>query len=272
MRWSRVGILCAVSMGAALAVGRAQTPPVDSHSGPASIGQSRAPKRAPAHERPDFGTATTVWHTIPASDFDPDTACASGCTDYTSTWNPSLGNYNYRRYVTAGQPRLFGSPRLPGGALLQFIEYDYCDNNGAGRLVFNVYICDYLGVCSQTPYHTYTTAGTDGCAAAIFPVPPYTVDNFGSKILVEVGWGVSDDTLQLAGVSFAYTLQVSPAPGVATFNDVPTTDPFFQFIEALVSAGITGGCGGGNFCPDAPVTRRQMAVFLAKSLGLNWGQ
>ena len=29
--------------------------------------------------------------------------------------------------------------------------------------------------------------------------------------------------------------------------------------------GITGGCGGGNYCPDNPVTRAQMAVFLLKA-------
>jgi len=51
---------------------------------------------------------------------------------------------------------------------------------------------------------------------------------------------------------------------------VPTGHPFFQFIEALAAAGITGGCGNGNYCPDNPVTRGQMAVFLAKALGLHW--
>ena len=30
------------------------------------------------------------------------------------------------------------------------------------------------------------------------------------------------------------------------------------------------GCGSGNFCPDSPLTRRQMAVFLSKALGLHW--
>jgi len=63
---------------------------------------------------------------------------------------------------------------------------------------------------------------------------------------------------------------VSPAPGFATFNDVPTTDPAFQFVEALAASGVSAGCGGGNFCPDLPVTRRQMAVFLSKALGLHW--
>jgi hypothetical protein len=63
---------------------------------------------------------------------------------------------------------------------------------------------------------------------------------------------------------------VSPAPPFATFNDVPTTHPFFQYVEALAESGVTGGCGSGNYCPDAPVTRGQMAVFLAKALGLHW--
>ncbi len=30
--------------------------------------------------------------------------------------------------------------------------------------------------------------------------------------------------------------------------------------------GITGGCGNGNYCPNNPVTRQQMAVFLLKAL------
>jgi hypothetical protein len=64
--------------------------------------------------------------------------------------------------------------------------------------------------------------------------------------------------------------RVSDAPAVATFGDVPTSHPFFQFIEALAASGITGGCGGGNFCPDAPMTRGQMAAFLAKALGLHF--
>jgi hypothetical protein len=46
------------------------------------------------------------------------------------------------------------------------------------------------------------------------------------------------------------------------FADVPSTDSFCGFIERMADDGITGGCGGGNFCPNDPVTRGQMAVFL----------
>jgi S-layer homology domain len=51
---------------------------------------------------------------------------------------------------------------------------------------------------------------------------------------------------------------------------VPTGHPQFQFIEALAASGITAGCGSGNYCPNANLTRGQMAVFLAKALGLHW--
>jgi S-layer homology domain len=56
-----------------------------------------------------------------------------------------------------------------------------------------------------------------------------------------------------------------------SFDDVPVDHPFRQFIGALAASGITAGCGNGNFCPDNPLTRGQMAVFLAKALGLHWG-
>jgi hypothetical protein len=59
----------------------------------------------------------------------------------------------------------------------------------------------------------------------------------------------------------------TPSPGgCAGFNDVPAGSPFCPFIEELVRRGITSGCGGGNYCPSASVTRAQMAVFLLRTL------
>ena len=53
-------------------------------------------------------------------------------------------------------------------------------------------------------------------------------------------------------------------PGV--FGDVACPSLFASWIEQLANEGITAGCGGGNYCPDDPVTRQQMAVFLLKAL------
>jgi len=36
----------------------------------------------------------------------------------------------------------------------------------------------------------------------------------------------------------------------------------------LANEGISAGCGNGNFCPEVPVTRAQMAVFLVKAFSL----
>jgi hypothetical protein len=97
------------------------------------------------------------------------------------------------------------------------------------------------------------------------------IDNFQRHYQVSVLNSIGDGTVKLGGVIVGYRLRVSPAPAVATFpNDVPTNHPFFRFIEALAAAGITSGCAPLSYCPDNPITRGEMAVFLAAALGLHW--
>jgi hypothetical protein len=50
------------------------------------------------------------------------------------------------------------------------------------------------------------------------------------------------------------------------FDDVPESSPFCRFIEDLSNRGVVSGCGGGNYCPTAAVTREQMAVFVLRTL------
>jgi hypothetical protein len=55
----------------------------------------------------------------------------------------------------------------------------------------------------------------------------------------------------------------SPPQEIGTvFADVPVGSFAAAWIEALALAGVTAGCGGGNYCPNDPITREQMAVFL----------
>ena len=54
---------------------------------------------------------------------------------------------------------------------------------------------------------------------------------------------------------------------IGRFTDVPVSNPYCGFIERLAADGITGGCTPTQFCPDAPVTRAQMAVFIETALG-----
>ena len=64
-----------------------------------------------------------------------------------------------------------------------------------------------------------------------------------------------------------YGVSHLPPPATGTvFGDVPSDGFAAEWIEELSALGVTAGCGGGNYCPNDPVTRDQMAVFLLKTL------
>ncbi|HEX4441440.1 MAG TPA: FG-GAP-like repeat-containing protein [Thermoanaerobaculia bacterium] len=57
----------------------------------------------------------------------------------------------------------------------------------------------------------------------------------------------------------------TPPACSGVFADVPCPSSFADWVEQLAAEGVTGGCGGGNYCPSDSVTRAQMAVFLLKT-------
>jgi predicted outer membrane repeat protein len=60
----------------------------------------------------------------------------------------------------------------------------------------------------------------------------------------------------------------TPPPATGVFSDVPADYWAAAWIEQLAAEGITGGCGGGKYCPKTIVNRAQMAVFLVKTFTL----
>lgn len=60
----------------------------------------------------------------------------------------------------------------------------------------------------------------------------------------------------------------NPPPATQIFSDVPLSDPAAPYISEAVRRGITAGCEPGKFCPDRPVTRGEMAVFIVQTFGL----
>lgn len=61
----------------------------------------------------------------------------------------------------------------------------------------------------------------------------------------------------------------TPPPATGTvFNDVPANAFGAAWIEQLAAEGVTSGCGNGNYCPDASVTRSQMAIFITRAFNL----
>lgn len=171
---------------------------------------------------------------------------------------------------------------VPNGAILEVLRVWWQDTNATHDMAFFLFeTClpfASSGPNVQTTLVSINSTGSAGDGTTAFGLPAGTIVNsdectyrvrarFGNGSLV----GPGDSTLRLYKARLQWRRQVSPAPPVATFTDVPVGHPQFPFVEALVSSGVTGGCGGGNFCPDQPLTRGQMAVFLSVALGLDFG-
>lgn len=168
--------------------------------------------------------------------------------------------------------------QLPDGAALAQLQLWAYDADPSYGVTFNLYeFCQAAGFnpATTTLIGSADTFGAIGHYYGFTPLNGYKVNNRDCAYTVRVVWAppnvvCSGELLQVQKFQVSWLRQVSPPPASATFGDVPTVHPFFQFVEALTKSGITGGCGAGNFCPDQPLTRGQMAVFLAKGLGLAW--
>jgi len=116
------------------------------------------------------------------------------------------------------------------------------------------WVSDFLDVPEAQQFHSFVTT---------------LVSN---AITVGVGgglYGVDQPTLRQQMAVFLlksrHGLCYVPPPCTGTFGDVPCPSTFANWIEQLAVEQITGGCGGGNYCPTTPVRRDQMAVFLLKA-------
>ena len=214
---------------------------------------------ATTRERPDaFGILQYTVTTVSAMSFLP-----SDDNDGYLTAQGALS-----RAFDGGAGELYASVSIPAGAIIDYIgleSYSYC----AG--VVGVELWE-VGAGSTSGIATFSSSahgyGFDINADVIGWQLP---SNTSRALAIQVE--LSNDCVNwpfLSWVEIWWRRAVSPAPAFPTFNDVPMSDFGYQYIEALNASGITGGCATGSFCPDSPVSRRQMAIFLSKALGLHW--
>lgn len=52
----------------------------------------------------------------------------------------------------------------------------------------------------------------------------------------------------------------------ASFDDVPLSNGFSDYITLLRNNGVTSGCSSTTYCPDGTVNRGQMAVFIIRAM------
>jgi len=189
----------------------------------------------------------------------------------------SADGTDFFRYFPAGTGTLVGGAVVPTGAVIDFVGIGACDFVGGAFAVRAFKRSAAGGIAYETIAEFGTSAHNGGTPCAM----DYNPSPLGFLVSVNEGSSIQLTVEQLAGspvdgsaragsVEIWYRLSVHPAPPTPSFGDVPGSHPYFQFVEALKAAGITNGCGGGNFCPDSPVTRAQLAAMLAKALGLFW--
>jgi len=221
------------------------------------------PQQTTVKPEPSYGTASESIYNVNAFSFDT--------TDSTASSTIAPGG---ARYVAAGSSEWGASLTLPSGTLITAIEIQGCDLSATGQLLVALTRQTIVGGSEMLQglglLQTGTTE-TPGCGTFTQSITPVTVDNSDAGYFIDLQQGGDlSGNVRFQAVRLRYKLQVSPPPVQATFGDVPTTSPQFKFVEALAAAGITAGCGGGNYCPNDPITRGQMAVFLASALGLHW--
>lgn len=267
-RWTRV--LAIGLLGAALG-GRAvlaQNIPKPEPPPPGFAATPSVPKGVAS-----WGTTQLAYYRMAASDF---TAMSTPGAHFANDDLDGYGDIHsqddsqFGRWGVIGGS-LVGSPHLPSGAKLMYLELDSCDGDNDLNVLLALHSCDYLGKCLPgVPTLSSVNNEDVGCSFTSADISAFdiVVNNLYGQISIEVELQSDGADPNFRGVIIGYLLQVAPPPAFATFADVPTTDFGFQYIQALVAAGITGGTGGGNYSPDAPVTRRQMAIFLAKALGI----
>jgi hypothetical protein len=226
-------------------------------------------QRSTPAEPKEYGTDDFGWTTVLGNQHNPFNAPAG----YSSS--DGSGDISLSSPVS----RIFDAQlQMPSGAVLQQVTWFGSDTVDDGAIEASIIRVCQSGIPPGDPVVTILGSGFSSTSSGPFS---FTVLVSGGDVVrnlncayiartrflaVDLGGG----DLVLRKIRAGWQRQVSPAPPSATFpNDVPITHSYFQFIEALARSGITAGCAPGSFCPDNPITRGEMAVFLAAALGLH---
>src|SRR2546428_5300135 len=215
----------------------------------------------------DYGVQGVTYTVIPASDFRP----FDSSTGYITDFNTSVSR-------TGGGGQFFSHEiQLPPGAILIDITAYASDTSATANVDVYLELSFRDSGTGLNPgggyYVMASSSGAPGKTAIVVSwnsTLPALSGTQELSYLVLIALNASDNTNSFNSVRLKWKRQISPDPATATFADVPVGHPFHRFVEALAASGITGGCGNGNYCPDAPITRGQMAVFLSAALGLHW--
>jgi hypothetical protein len=154
--------------------------------------------------------------------------------------------------IPLDQSQVFGFTQpLPAGTL-----NDVVIQGGSGNATLpRAWFADFLDLPSQAPFHDMVervvrSGLSSGCGAGNYcPFSPVRRAQIAVLLLRAIH-----------GTSYV------PPSCSGVFVDVPCPGGFaVDWIEDFAAEGYSAGCGGGAYCPAAPVSRSQAAVLLLKA-------
>jgi parallel beta-helix repeat protein len=173
-------------------------------------------------------------------------------TDFLNGASVTIGGQPATSVVTVGFTTITAT--TPALAIGSANDVVVTNPDGSTGTLVKGWVADFLDVPSGHQFHAFVTklvsnAITAGIGGGLYGVDNNTLRQQMAVFLLKARHGLCYTPQGCAGV----------------FGDVPCPSTFADWIEQLAAEGITGGCGGGNYCPQNPVRRDQMAVFLLKS-------
>ena len=213
-----------------------------------------------------FGTASTAAQIVSGLSLLP----PSSATEFAINTSALTGIAVFQ--TTAGLD-WWAQVHLPAGALVERIELEACDESAIGDIAFGMASGTAPGGATQNLTAVGTT--TDSPGLRLLSAEPDRADH---------GRQPEQQLLALRGLRHDGRYQprpgdprLLPAPGEPgpRGRDLPERRADHPPVSSGSSRrwpgrGSPPGCGPGAYCPDSPVTRGQMAVFLSIALGLHF--
>jgi hypothetical protein len=126
----------------------------------------------------------------------------------------------------------------------------FAGNGGTGTVNVAPSDLSCAWTANTTATYIHITSGSAGVGNGSVV---FTVDS-------NPGPSIRSNTILIGGQTFTVYQGID-------FLDVPSNDPFYTVIGQLSARGVTLGCGSGNYCPNDPVLREQMAAFIMRAKG-----
>jgi hypothetical protein len=151
------------------------------------------------------------------------------------TTTPGLGTYEVRIEVLNSDGSVISAPSTVEVVRMSFA--DVPPSLWAWKYIEGIYDAGLTGGCALNPRRYCPDAATTRTEMAIFLVRATRGPDF------------------------------VPPPAAGIFSDVPVTHWAASRIEQIYADGLTQGCGLNplRFCPDALLTRAEMAIFLLRA-------